>query len=89
MALWWLLYTGEKRWGVGGFLWLFGYIFLIFFFILWVLFMFIMCSLNIISIPKIFVFTSGYIIFFQFSDFVVVAIVLQNTVLKLKLVGTL
>lgn len=51
--------------------------------------MFIMCSLNIISIPKIFVFTSGYIIFFQFSDFVVVAIVLQNTVLKLKLVGTL
>lgn len=73
-------------WGVSLVVWVH---FFNFFFILWVLFMFIMCSLNIISIPKIFVFTSGYIIFFQFSDFVVVAIVLQNTVLKLKLVGTL
>lgn len=37
--------------------------------------------------PKILVFTSGYVIFFLFSDFVVVAIVLQNTVLRLKQIG--
>jgi len=48
--------------------------------------MFILCPLNVISILKIFAFTSGHRTFFLFCVFIV-AIVLPNTVLRLRQTG--
>lgn len=47
----------------------------------------LLCVL-LICILKMFVFTSGYMILFLVFDFVTVAIVLQNIVLRLKQTGT-
>lgn len=61
----WFLYREGKRWGFWGV----SFVVCVFMYFTlsycWALVMFTMCSLNVISIPEIFVFTSGYVWFFS------------------------